>query len=417
MKDVEKYLQQLYPITRVSYEQRLDTVRKALRLLGDPQDTIPAIHIAGTSGKGSTAYYAAAILKEAGYTVGLAVSPHVNTVRERSQVNGTPLPPATYRQLFSHFVRILEDHAITLSYIEFLVVFTYWLFGTLNLDYMVVEVGVGGRLDPSNTITRQQTVRVITDIGLDHTDILGDTTSKIAKEKAGIIHEGDIVLMHPQEAHIVRAIRGATRAHNASLRLPQSSTGSQLLPPFQQRNWTLAAAAVEARLEADGQPAAPQGALQASLETNIPGRFEQLTYRHTTVILDAAHNLQKFTALIESLTATYTNRPLYFVVALGENKSSQREAILQPVTQVATNIIATTFTASTPKQALTPTEIVRVIRTLRPDLQIVADDDPYRAVDRAVDAAHQNNGVVVVTGSFYLIDGIRSRLVGPREAA
>ena len=412
MNTVYHYLESLYPILRESPEQRLAVVKDALRTLGDPQDSIPAIHIAGTSGKGSTAYYAAAMLQDAGYSVGLAVSPHVNTVRERSQVNGALLPENQYYHYFQTFVEIIQAHHISLSYIEFLTVFTYWLFRELQLDYIVIETGLGGRLAPTNSISRQPNVRAITDIGLDHTEVLGTTLGEIAAEKAGIIHRGDMVVLHAQGPNVMGSINRCVAEQHATLEVIHENMqhhGSSL-PSFQRRNWTLAAAATTARLTSDGQ-AIPSGTLlNKSLAITIPGRFEQLSYRDTTILLDAAHNTQKITALVQGVKEIYKSSSPYVIVALGANKASQSKEILGALTANCSGLLATTFTSSF-RESVDPLQIVAITNEVYPHLSAVAEKDPYSALERGVALARQNGEIVIVTGSFYLIDGIRRHIL------
>ena len=411
MKGVETYLSKLYAVHRTAPEERLAVVRDALSQLGDPQNTIPAVHIAGTSGKGSTAYYVAAMLQSAGYSVGLAVSPHVNTVRERSQVNGAPLPAVEYLAYFNEFVAIVESRGFSFSYIEFLVVFTYWLFAKLELEYMVIEVGLGGRLDPTNTITRPGTVRVITDIGLDHTEILGDTLALIAYEKAGIVHEGDSVVMHRQKGLVVDAIADVARKQAATLQVLDKHTivGSPLAR-FQQRNWTLAVAAVQTRLRHDHSPELAEDILVKTADLRIPGRLEELQYEGVTVVLDAAHNVQKIQALAAAIGAKYSGRRAYYVFALGENKASQQKLIIEALARDAAGIYFTRFASSGIKREIAPEVLYSQAEDVIAVERLAATEDPYVAFEGVLRLARLDGGVVVVTGSFYLIDGIRRHL-------
>lgn len=418
MIEVEQYLAALTTI-RKDYSNRLAVVKGVLDQLGSPQDKIPAIHIAGTSGKGSTAYYAAELLTRAGYTTGLAVSPHVNSVAERSQVNGGVLPESIYCEYFNRFISILDRHNLSLSYIEFLTIFTYWLFAELKLDYMVIEVGLGGRLDPTNTITRPRTVRVITDIGLDHTEILGDTLAAITGEKAGIIHAGDMVVIHEQPSEVLDVITTVVADVRADLIVVHGdSIQGSVLPAFQQRNWTLARRAVAERLATDGRSDIPQSATEASLALVIPGRFEYFAHSGVSIILDAAHNPQKIRALVMGIKSTYPDKRAIFVVAFGENKRSSVKEGLQLIYPVASSVIATLFTSSTgmERTAITPRDIAEVAKVVGfngNDVEIM--NDPYDAVWRAIYLARQRDLLVVVTGSFYLIDGIRALLARGTE--
>ena len=137
-----------------------------MALAGNPQDRLKTVHIAGTSGKTSTSYYIAALLGAAGKTVGLTVSPHVDSITERIQINGQPLPDAEFCQELETFLDIVKQAPQPPSYFELLYAFALWVFGRRHVDYAVIETGMGGLYDATNVATRADKVCVITDIGL-----------------------------------------------------------------------------------------------------------------------------------------------------------------------------------------------------------------------------------------------------------
>ena len=173
-------LRPFYDYSRTAYT--LDVMKALMEHLGNPQNQLRVLHVAGTSGKTSTAYYCAALLKEAGKKVGLSVSPHVDTVNERLQINGQPMPEAEFCKVLSEFLDVVAESGIKPSYFELLVAMTYWEFARQKVDYAVIEVGLGGLRDGTNVIERADKVCLITDIGLDHTEILGHTLTKITGE-------------------------------------------------------------------------------------------------------------------------------------------------------------------------------------------------------------------------------------------
>lgn len=394
--EVESYLATLIPRSR-SFGDRLEHTKALLRRLGNPQNNIPAVHIAGTSGKGSTAYYVASLLKEAGYSVGLSVSPHVSKVSERAQINGTPLADSEYCRYFTEFKDCIESFGETITYIEFLTCFSFWLFAKLKLDYMVIEVGLGGRLDATNTITRENTVRVITDIGLDHTEILGDTLDVIAAEKAGIIHDGDTICMHPQGELVMKSVLSAVRAHSARLVLVENDDVFEYEPRgFQLRNWRLARVAVAERLAIDNKLPLTKEQVQSAVQMTIPGRFEVFESENETIILDAAHNPQKITALMKALRETYPSQTIFAVVAFGKNKQATVQESLRIISEAVQKIIFTEFTVEGDEnhQAIVFPESIK---------------NPHEALKQA--RAYAQGATVVVTGSFYLISNVRDALM------
>ncbi len=169
-----------------AYKPGLDTSRALAAAFGNPQDSYPSIHIAGTNGKGSTAHTIAAILQSAGYKVGLYTSPHLVDFRERMRVNGKPITEDEVVDFVNRFIAM--DSSLRPSFFELTMVMAFEFFAKRNVDVAVIETGLGGRLDSTNIIT--PIISIITNISFDHTQFLGDTLEKIASEKAGIIKEG-----------------------------------------------------------------------------------------------------------------------------------------------------------------------------------------------------------------------------------
>ena len=182
----------------------LDRVRQLLGLLGDPQTNFQAIHIAGTKGKGSTAALIEAVLREAGYRTGLYTSPHLHSYRERIQVRGELIPEREVARLITEIQPLVERIA-SITTFEIITAMAFAWFAEQGVEWAVVEVGLGGRLDATNVV--KPAVSVITSISLDHMLILGDTVSQIAQEKAVIIKEGVPVVSAPQPDEALAVIK------------------------------------------------------------------------------------------------------------------------------------------------------------------------------------------------------------------
>ena len=382
---------------------RLACVAHILEILGNPQNQIPAIHIAGTSGKGSTAYYATSLLNRAGYTTGTLVSPHIASVAERSLINGQTLPEQEYLHYFQAFANLCVVHSLHLSYFEFLTIFSFWLFKKIDVDYIIIEVGIGGRLDTTNVIFRSPTVRVITDIGLDHTELLGNTLTEIAQEKAGIIHQSDSVVMNRQASEIETIIRQHAESQHSqfSIASPIIDDFLKILPDFQQRNWTLAYRAVEKLLALDKKPPLPKEALKKSVHITIPGRLEKRNVDGANIIFDVAHNPQKIRALINSLRKIYPEKKPVFVVAFGQNKQLSLAKSLSMIDNLAQLTYATTFSADYGKnhRNIPPEAIQHLMKSSAK----IEEQNPAIALAKAIKKAQQLDTYVVVTGSFYLV--------------
>lgn len=381
----------------------LKRMRLLMAYLGNPQNTLKIIHVAGTSGKTSTAYYAAALLKSSGFTVGLSTSPHIDSIAERAQINLQIIPETLYCQELGIFLDLLEKSNITPSYFEALVAFSFWLFERQGVDYTVIEVGLGGLLDSTNVISRDDKIGIITDIGYDHTEILGSTLPEIAAQKAGIIHKANRVFMHAQDSEIMNVIRSKVETEGASLNIIESdqvlqtTADFQLLPAFQQRNFSLAYGAVKTLIS---QPENIKGALA----TYVPARMEAVQWASKTVILDGSHNEQKMAALVEAMESKYPAKSVVLLVSFGKNKSLSIKANLTLLRTISSHIIITNFDLGK-NNMRTPIDAQNISLAAR-ELGFTAElkDNPVEAFEYAL---KQSEAIVLVTGSFYLLNHIR----------
>ena len=382
----------------------LEQMKDLMAALGNPQEKVKVIHVAGTSGKTSTAYYITEMLRQAGKKVGLTVSPHVDTVNERIQLNGQPLPEAEFCELFGEFMDLPVLQNFKPSYFGLLVAFAFWVFAKKDVDYAVIEVGLGGRLDASNVITRADKVSVITDIGLDHIDLLGDNIVAIAGEKAGIIQKGNQVFMAKQDDEIVEVMQGKADAVDATLMVLQPADAPTSLPLFQQRNWSLARAVVDYVAQRDGFTFNQEQAA-ASAKVSIPGRMERTQYSGKTIITDGAHNSQKIIALCDSIKQLYPGQKLAAVVSFAQGKDTSLDESMAALHEVVSSLIVTSFKATqdVPKQPLE-------LATLQTAAQkagianVEVIEDPQAAF-RAL--LQKPDKLLLVTGSFYLLNHIR----------
>jgi dihydrofolate synthase/folylpolyglutamate synthase len=385
----------------------LDRMRELMEAVGDPQEKVRVVHIAGTSGKTSTAYFVSALLQQTGAKVGLTVSPHVDEVNERVQINGQPLSEKEFCKAFSEFLKLIEDSGITPSYFECMVAFAYWEFARQKVDYAVVEVGLGGLLDGTNVVSRADKLCIITDIGLDHTELLGDTVEKIAAQKAGIIQSGNDVFMHKQAPEIMEVVKATCKSMKAGLNIAHGATlpKSIDLPSFQQRNFILAKDAVEWLL----QKKLTDKQLKSASQVYIPARMEIVEHDRHKVIIDGAHNAQKLATLFDSIHEKFPGEPIAVLAGFTEGDPFRLQQALEVVTKHASSMIVTSFYSEKdyPKHSV-PVEQV-VIQAHKLGFENV------EAIQRPEDALHallsRPEHVVVVTGSFYLLNHVRPELV------
>jgi len=389
----------------------LDFMVQLMDFLGNPQDRYKVVHVAGTSGKTSTAYYAAALLRASGKRVGLTVSPHVDALNERVQIDGQPLAEKQFCAELSEFLERLAQGGFQPTYFELLHAFAFWEFARQRLDYAVVEVGVGGLLDGTNVMTREDKVCVLTDIGLDHTKILGDTIPEIAVQKAGIILPRSAVFCYRQSDEVMAVFQAVARQQQADLHIlpavvAQSETA--MLPAFQQRNFGLALAAVEYIAERDGLPQVDGAARQAAAQAYIPARMEIIPLGGKTLILDAAHNGQKLQALTEAVRSRFPAAKIAVLSALLLGREGRVESATQALTGLADHLIVTQFSGPTdgPVHAVDPEDLRRAARAA--GLQSIETiDDPAQAFATLLERPEP---VVVVAGSFYLLNHVRPLL-------
>lgn len=390
----------------------LERMQQLMRYLGDPQNDLRIIHVAGTSGKTSTAYYAAALLKAVGLKVGLTVSPHVDQVNERVQIGLAPLPEAEFCGQLTAFLALVTRSGILPSYFETLIAFAYWQFQRRQVDYAVVEVGLGGLLDGTNVVERPDKICIITDIGLDHTAILGSSLPAIAQQKAGIIRPGNEVFMYEQAAGIMDAVAACCCRQTARLHVAEAPAISRtsLLPLFQQRNFQLANQAVEYGLRRDTQAGLTVEQRRQAAKAYVPGRMELLHLPGKTVILDGAHNEQKMEALLASVQARFPNQELAALVASVEGQDERWQRLFDVLMPAARHLMLTAFALEqdTPKLSVAPDRLAGYLRgqgyhtyAVEPNLQTALPA-----------LLNRPEPVLVVTGSLYLLHCIRPLLPG-----
>ncbi|MDO6519900.1 bifunctional folylpolyglutamate synthase/dihydrofolate synthase [Zobellia uliginosa] len=302
-----------------AYNAKLDGIRKFTEHLGRPEIEFKSIHVAGTNGKGSSSHMLASILQEAGYKVGLYTSPHLKDFRERIRINGECITE-------DFVVGFIEQNqsffnADHLSFFEMTVGMAFDYFAKEKVDIAVVEVGLGGRLDSTNIITPE--VSLIVNIGLDHVDMLGDSLSKIAFEKAGIIKEGVPVVISECQEETTETFEQVARSKNAKLVFAEREVDeiyqTSLLGDYQAKNIKGVLAVIgqlsdfhisEAQLRS--------GLMNVVQNTGLMGRWQQL-HSAPTVICDTAHNKEGLSIVINQV-AQQKFKKLFIVLGLVKEK-------------------------------------------------------------------------------------------------
>ena len=275
-----------------AFKKDLTNTLAFTQILGNPHGQFKSIHVAGTNGKGSTSHMLASILQESGYTVGLYTSPHLKDFRERIKINGTCISKREVSSFIGKHKSFLETQG--LSFFEMTVGLAFHHFATNKVDIAVIEVGLGGRLDSTNIITPE--ISIITNIGYDHMNMLGNTLPEIANEKAGIIKKGIPVVIGEKQVETAAVFENIANDCKASLSF--ASDNHKQIPPYelkgnyQVHNVKTVLTALEI-LHLKGwncnQQAIERGLMQTVSNTGLQGRWQKLG-DNPLVICDTAHN-------------------------------------------------------------------------------------------------------------------------------
>jgi dihydrofolate synthase/folylpolyglutamate synthase len=404
---------------------RLDRIRAFVEELGEPHLRYPTVHVAGTSGKGSTATMLASIFQAAGKRVGLHTKPHLASVTERVRIDGTPIAEDAFAELLSEMLpaidRVALEHGKP-SYYETLLALAFVAFARAGVDVAVIEAGIGGRLDGTNVL--QPRVSIITNVSLDHTEILGDTTALIARDKAGIARPGIPLISDVNDPDARREIEAACAEVGAPFvsvrdtvsigarrgeRYGQSfeivtpvdryEVSLPVLGAFQQRNAAIAVRALE-HLGDDLRP--DKAAITDGLaRLVIPGRMEFFP-SHPSLVFDVAHNPDKMSHLVDALEETFPGRRFSFVIAMAETRDIA--AILEPLRRLRATFTFTGFSDIAGRTATRPQRIASIAEEAGLWGRAIADPvDALSVARRNADASD----VVVVTGSTFVVAVLR----------
>ncbi len=390
------------------------TVERMLPLLnkvGNPHESLKVVHIAGTSGKTSTAYYISKMLTEAGLKVGLTVSPHIDSVTERVQINSIQLSEDDFCKYLTEFLGKIDG--IEPTYFELMIAFSFWVFAKLNVDYVVLETGLGGLHDSTNAARRKDKVCVITDIGYDHMNILGSTLSEIATQKAGIIHEKNKTFIYEQSKEVMRVVKTQCRSSNAPLHVLKESElksetekFSETIPLFQQRNWLLAKQVFEHLRVRDNLPNLSREQYLNSRTIQVPGRMETRNIGNKTIVMDGAHNQQKIRAFVQSFKSKYPDKKAVVLLSLKQDK--EYKSFMNELLPIVDRLIITAFSTTQDmiSNSMNPKDISQYCFDNNfQNLEIITD--PKEAVGQLLKSSED---LLVITGSFYFLSQIRALL-------
>ena len=419
-------------VTRIDQSGfQLDGLRKVLTALGQPQEQVRAVHVAGTVGKGSTAGMISSMLQGCGYAVGLFTSPHLNDARERISINGQDIDRPSFAQRMREATTAAAEVGVELTYFELLTTMAFLHFAEEAVDLAVLEVGLGGRLDSTNVVTPE--VSVITRIDIDHTQLLGSTLEEIAAEKAGIFKRGVPALTCIQDPAVEAVLAAKAEEIGAPLRVlgrdiefsSRFGSNDELGPhtrvcvlaggtPFmhvpvplpgehQAINCGLALSVVDS-LKGLGFNFAEPELYDGLGATKLPGRME-VVWDQPRVLIDGAHNAASLDALMRSVGAQIPYDSMVCIFGCCEDKDIP--AMLSRLVLGGDKIIFTR--AKSNARSAFPEDLQRMFTEQCGKMSQTADtlQDALRLATRAVG----RDDLICVTGSFYLAGEARKLLM------
>ncbi len=417
-------IEYIHSLEKFGIKPGMERIRALCSALGNPQDKLKVIHVAGTNGKGSTSTIIANVLRQSGYDVGLFISPYVTDFRERIQFNGNMIEKNDLAECVEKVKSVIDELApqgIQPTEFEALTATAFLYYQKKNCDFVVLEVGLGGRLDSTNVVNAPY-VSVITSISLDHTAILGDTIEAIAAEKCGIIKFGAETVAYPfQDEKAMGVIRKTCDERMNSLRIPDVDRlsvkeeklegtyaeydGIKFLLPLAGKHMVYnACTAIEAvrslsRLAIDIPEAAIIGGIEKSV---MPARME-LIKKKPVVILDGGHNEGCANALATFVSKHLDGKRIVMVSSMMADKDYQ--SYLRIVAPLADTFIATK--ADVPR-ALSSADLCENAKAFCNDCYDISD--PCKAVAAAKNIL-QPEDALIVCGSFYLAGEVRDELI------
>lgn len=401
----------------------LDNMRNLLELLGNPQDKLNVIHVAGTNGKGSTCSFITSILKESGYKVGLYTSPFLETFTERIKINGENIPEEDVARIVTLIKEKIEQGDIYPTEFEIVTAMAFYYYCEQDVDFVALEVGLGGRYDATNII-KTSDVSVITSISLDHVGILGDTVAKIAYEKGGIIKENGTAIVYDQSDEAKDVIKDICKEKNAKyievkfddINIKQSDIYSQvydcsimgkkyedleikLIGDHQVNNSILALSAIDFLKETKGLNITEEDIRKGLINTKWPGRIEKIMEK-PIFIIDGAHNEDGARSLAKAIDKNFNGKKATLLIGMLEDKDI--DGVLEILMPYFNKVITTT--PDNPR-AIDSEKLKDKISKYVDN--IVSKPSIEEAVEYTLKNSSEDD-IVISAGSLYMIGTVRT---------
>lgn len=411
----------------------LDCTGKLLELLGNPQENLKVVHVAGTNGKGSVCSFVANILKEEGYKVGLYTSPYLETFTERIRVNGENIPEDDVARIITLIkdkidIMVSEGYSSPTEF-EIVTAMAFYYYNEQKMDYVVLEVGLGGRYDSTNVI-KNPLVSVLVSISLDHIGVLGDTIGKIAYEKAGIIKENGTAIVYKQVKEAENVIKEVCKEKNANyievnfdnINIKKSDIYSQvydcdimgekfddieikLIGDHQINNSVVALNVIKYLRDNKNVKISNEAIRIGLLTTKWPGRIEKIK-ENPMFIIDGAHNEDGAKSLAKALDKNFPNKKLTMLIGMLADKDI--DSVLEILMPKFDKVITTTPNND---RAISSEELKKKISKYIDN--VISIDNIEDAVNYTLNNSKEDD-VIISAGSLYMIGVVRT-LVKERE--
>ena len=411
--DYRKILQRIYSLESSKIKLGLENIKALLSKIGNPERELKCIHVAGTNGKGSVCAMIFYIIKEAGYKVGLYTSPHLKKFNERIRINGHFI---TDREIVDYFLRI-KPFITNQSFFEITTAMAFLYFKEKNADFVVLETGLGGRLDATNVVT--PLISVITSIGLEHTELLGNSIEKIASEKAGTIKE-NIPIVAGAKGNALQVIKKIAKERNATLYLARKYPKinfKYIGGTFQQQNKDIALTTIDILKKYNLINIDNNQTIGSLKKTQWPARLQFIS---KNILVDCAHNPSGFEILKKELIIIKKQKNIKnFIFVVGIQQDKDIPMMLKTIKPLVSAII---FTNSRNEKAANPKKLLKIFNTLEnqrfsvprnfkkispeinqnKSIKTRIIENPKKALNYAKKIADKKD-LVVAAGSIYLV--------------
>ncbi len=396
----------------------LKQIEQVLQILDNPHQKINVIHVAGTNGKGSVCRFISSILRCEGYTTGLYLSPHLIDFRERFQLNDTYISKVRFVEIVKQIKPVVNQFISNggkLTYFELCTIIAFVFFSEENVDYAVIEVGLGGRYDATNIVN--PLVSVITNVSLDHQKHLGDSIQDIAFEKAGIIKEKTPVITGAEGVALsviqkkIESLQAQlTIVSNDMIKTVSTLTSQHIvfhgffhdyevhtnqLGLYQPMNIAVSIASIEI-LQQKGVYITKESIINGIKQMNHPGRMQVLLH-HPCIIVDGAHNPEAMKFAVKSIITLFSSQKI--IVIFGVMKDKDIKNILNELVRITNTIIVTEPKL---KRSAKNEKIAEIILEIAPSLKVIRTSSVKEAIDKALEIA-QKDDVIFGTGSLFTV--------------